>query len=108
MNHTTVGVIGAGRIGAAFARMMAEGHKMNVLYYDLYPSRALEEQIAAYGEFLKSIGEEPVSCRRAETAEASTTPRSGPGQAARSPRPSPSIRGRASASPAVSLPVIRG
>ncbi len=64
----TVGVIGAGRIGAAFARMMAEGHKMNVLYYDLYPSRALEEQIAAYGEFLKSIGEEPVSCRRAETA----------------------------------------
>lgn len=65
----TVGVIGAGRIGAAFARMMAEGHKMNVLYYDLYPSRALEEQIAAYGEFLKSIGEEPVSCRRAETVE---------------------------------------
>jgi len=65
----TVGVIGAGRIGAAFARMMAQGHKMNVLYHDPYPSRALEEQIAAYGEFLKSIGEEPVSCRRAETAE---------------------------------------
>lgn len=65
----TVGVIGAGRIGSAFARMMAEGHKMNVLYYDLYPNRALEEQIAAYGEFLKSIGEEPVSCRRAETTE---------------------------------------
>ena len=65
----TVGVIGAGRIGAAFARMMAEGHKMNVLYYDLYPNLALENQIAAYGEFLKSIGEEPVSCRRAETAE---------------------------------------
>jgi len=65
----TVGVIGAGRIGAAFARMMAEGHKMNVLYYDLYPSRALDEQIAAYGDFLKSIGEEPVSCRRTETVE---------------------------------------
>ncbi len=65
----TVGVIGAGRIGAAFARMMAEGHKMNVLYYDLYPSRALEEQIAAYGEFLKSLGEDTVSCRRAETVE---------------------------------------
>ena len=65
----TVGVIGAGRIGAAFARMMAEGHKMNVLYYDLYPSRALEEQIAAYGEFLKSLGEDTVSCRRTESAE---------------------------------------
>jgi hydroxypyruvate reductase 1 len=66
----TVGVIGAGRIGGAFARMMAEGHKMNVLYYDLYPSRALEERITVYGEFLKSCGEEPVSCRRAETMEA--------------------------------------
>ncbi len=65
----TVGVIGAGRIGAAFARMMAEGLRMNVLYYDLYPSRALEEKIAAYGEFLKSIGEEPVTCKRAETVE---------------------------------------
>ena len=65
----TVGVIGAGRIGAAFARMMAEGHKMNVLYYDLYPSRALEEQISSYGKFLKSRGEEPVSCKRAETVE---------------------------------------
>lgn len=66
----TVGVIGAGRIGEAFARMMAEGHKMNVLYYDLYPNRALEEQITAYGEFLKSIGEEPLSCRRTGTVEA--------------------------------------
>ena len=64
-----MGVIGAGRNGAAFARMMAEGHKMNVLYYDLCPSRALEEKLAAYGEFLKSLGEEPVSCRRAETLE---------------------------------------
>jgi len=27
--HKTVGVIGAGRIGAAYARMMVEGHKMN-------------------------------------------------------------------------------
>jgi hydroxypyruvate reductase 1 len=65
----TVGVIGAGRIGAAFARMMAEGHKMNVLYYDLHPNRVLEKQIAAYGEFRKSLGEKPVSCRRAETVE---------------------------------------
>lgn len=65
----TVGVIGAGRIGAAFARMMAEGHRMNVLYYDLYPSRALEERIAAHGAFLESLGERPLSCRRAETVE---------------------------------------
>ncbi len=65
----TVGVIGAGRIGAAFARMMAEGHKMNVLYYDLCPNRPLEEKVEAYAEFLKSHGEEPVFCRRTETVE---------------------------------------
>ena len=66
----TVGVIGAGRIGAAFARMMAEGHKMNVLYYDPHPNPGLANRIAAYGKFLESLGEEPVSCTRAETVEA--------------------------------------
>lgn len=65
----TVGVIGAGRIGATYARMMVEGHKMNLIYHDLYPNRDLEEYIAAYGDFLKSRGEEPVSCKRAETID---------------------------------------
>ena len=67
--HKTVGVIGAGRIGAAYARMMVEGHKMNLIYYDLYQNKALEDYIAAYGEFLKSQGEETVSCSRADSAE---------------------------------------
>ena len=65
----TVGVIGAGRIGATYARMMVEGHKMNLIYYDIYPNKDLEDYIAAYGDFLKSRGEEPVSCKRADTAE---------------------------------------
>ena len=65
----TVGVIGAGRIGATYARMMVEGHKMNLIYYDIYPNKDLEEYIAAYGDFLKSIGEEPVSCKRADSVE---------------------------------------
>lgn len=65
----TVGVIGAGRIGAAYARMMVEGHKMNLIYYDLYRNKALEDYIAAYGEFMRSQGEEPVSCRRAGSME---------------------------------------
>lgn len=60
----TVGIIGAGRIGTTFARMMAEGHKMNLIYYDIYPNKDLEEYFIAYGDFLKSRGEEPVSCRR--------------------------------------------
>ena len=65
----TVGVIGAGRIGATYARMMVEGHKMNLVYHDIYPNTDLEEYIAAYSGFLKSRGEEPVTCKRAERIE---------------------------------------
>lgn len=65
----TLGIIGAGRIGAAYARMMVEGHKMNLVYYDLYQNKDLEEFIAAYGDFLKSRGEDPVVCRRVEDVD---------------------------------------
>lgn len=65
----TVGLIGAGRIGSAFARMMIEGHKMNLIYFDLHPNRELEDFIQEYGSFLKSIGEPPVTCSRAGTIE---------------------------------------
>ena len=63
----TVGVIGVGRIGATYARMMVEGHKMNLIYHDIYPNKDLEDYIADYADFLKSRGEEPVSCKRADT-----------------------------------------
>jgi len=33
----TVGVIGAGCIVCAYAHMMIEGFKMNLIYYNLYP-----------------------------------------------------------------------
>ena len=65
----TVGVIGAGRIGTTYARMMVEGHKMNLIYHDVSTNKGLEDSITAYGEYLKSRGEEPVSCRRAENLE---------------------------------------
>jgi len=65
----TVGVIGAGRIGAMYARMMVEGHKMNLLYHDVYPNKDLENYVSAYADFLKSQGEAPVSCKRVETLE---------------------------------------
>ena len=41
MQNKTVGIIGAGRIGAAYARMMVEGHKMNLVYQDPYPNKKL-------------------------------------------------------------------
>ncbi len=43
--NKTVGVIGAGRIGAAYARMMVEGHKMNLVYFDPYPNKKLVRQL---------------------------------------------------------------
>uniref|UniRef100_A0A2N9ISL1 glycerate dehydrogenase n=1 Tax=Fagus sylvatica TaxID=28930 RepID=A0A2N9ISL1_FAGSY len=58
----TVGVIGAGRIGSAYARMMVEGFQMNLIYYDLYQS-------TPYAEFLKSTGEKPVTWKRAATMD---------------------------------------
>ena len=65
----TVGAIGAGRIGTAYARMMVEGHKMDLVYYDLYRNSALEDYVAAYADFLELRGERPVTCRRAENVE---------------------------------------
>jgi hydroxypyruvate reductase 1 len=65
----TVGVIGAGRIGAAYSRMMVEGHKMNLVYFDVYPNEALEQYVADYSEFLVAHGEAPVTARRVGTIE---------------------------------------
>jgi hydroxypyruvate reductase 1 len=62
----TLGIIGAGRIGAAYARMMVEGHKMNLIYYDLHPNKSLEDFVSAYSGFLTSRGEPPVFCKRAK------------------------------------------
>ena len=45
LQNKTVGIVGAGRIGSAYARMMVEGHKMNLIYYDPYPNKFLEEYI---------------------------------------------------------------
>ncbi len=64
-----VGVIGAGRIGSAYARMMVEGHKMDLIYYDLHANKSLEDYVTAYSAFLEARGESPLSCIRARTVE---------------------------------------
>jgi phosphoglycerate dehydrogenase-like enzyme len=48
----TVGVIGAGRIGSAYARMMIEGFKMNLIYYDLYQATRLEKFVTGKDIYL--------------------------------------------------------
>ncbi len=65
----TLGVIGAGRIGSAYARMMVEGHKMDLLYFDPHRQEALETYMRDYSRFLEEHGEEPVRVRRAGSIE---------------------------------------
>lgn len=65
----TVGVIGCGRIGAAYGRMMVEGFKMNLAYYDLFRNERLEQYISDYSDLLVAHGESPVSCRQLDSIE---------------------------------------
>jgi hydroxypyruvate reductase 1 len=67
LRRKTVGVIGAGRIGAAYGRMMVEGFKMDLIYHDRRRNQELEDDIRAYAAFLESRGQSPVSCRRAQS-----------------------------------------
>ena len=46
LSRKTVGVIGAGRIGAAYARMLVEGCKMDLIYYDLCRNDFLDGPIS--------------------------------------------------------------
>lgn len=68
-HRKTIGIIGAGRIGSTYARMMVEGHKMNLIYYDLFPNEALESYLADYSALLEKHGEKPLTCRRASSIE---------------------------------------
>ncbi len=65
----TLGIIGAGRIGAAYARMMVSGHQMNLLYYSRHANEKLEAYVSAYSSFLVSQGQAPVQCQRTKTIE---------------------------------------
>jgi hydroxypyruvate reductase 1 len=65
LSRGTVGIVGAGRIGTAYARMMVEGHKMDLVYYDVRANDELERYVADYAAFLEKQGEAAVSCRRA-------------------------------------------
>jgi hydroxypyruvate reductase 1 len=69
LRRKTLGIVGAGRIGTAYARMMVEGHRMNVLYYDLHRSERLESSVAAFNDYLHAQGESPVNCRQVDSVD---------------------------------------
>ncbi len=65
----TAGIIGAGRIGTAYARIMVQGFRTNIIYYSRRPNSGLEDFVSAFGSFLKSRGHKPVVCTRAASVD---------------------------------------
>ena len=65
----TLGVIGAGRIGTAYALMMVEGHKMDLIYFDPHAKRRLEDYISGYNGFLAARKLRTINCKRADQIE---------------------------------------
>lgn len=66
LNGKTLGIVGAGRIGSAYARMMVQGHGMSLIYYTLSDKPELENFVSDFGKFREAQGLPPVACRRAE------------------------------------------
>lgn len=69
LHGKTLGIIGAGRIGSAYAKMMVQGHQMHLIYFSPRRNSDLESYIADYAKFLESRGEPRVSCCRAGQLE---------------------------------------
>lgn len=65
----TLGVIGAGRIGTAYALMMVEGHKMDLIYFNPHANRSLEGYLSGYNAFLTAHRLPAVKCKRAGKIE---------------------------------------
>jgi hydroxypyruvate reductase 1 len=65
----TVGVVGAGRIGSAYAKTMVQGFTMDLVYFDTEPNRDLEDFVRDYARFLAARGSAPVQVHRAAKVE---------------------------------------
>jgi hydroxypyruvate reductase 1 len=69
LSGKTLGIIGAGRIGDAYARMMVEGHKMSLIYHDIHQNQSLEDYIEGYSRFLQEQGLPSIKCQKAGRLE---------------------------------------
>lgn len=49
--------------------MLSEGHKMNIVYFDPYANKFLEEYIRDYSKLVESKGEEPITITKLETVD---------------------------------------
>ncbi len=69
LSRKTVGVVGVGRIGTEYAKMMVAGFKMDLIYFDIHQNPDLEEFIREYSEFLIARGEAAVNVNRSSSVE---------------------------------------
>lgn len=69
LGSQTLGIIGAGRIGQALAKVMVRGCNMNLIYHGPNRKKELEDWVKAFNEFLDSQGEEGVTVTYAPTLE---------------------------------------
>ena len=58
--RSTLGIIGTGRIGSSYARMMVRAFQMNLVCYDHKKNAGLETDLEAYNEYLLKTGSEKV------------------------------------------------
>lgn len=63
----TVGIIGAGRIGSAYALMMIQAFKMDLLYYSNNINKDLEKNLEHYNEYLVNINADPINFRKVDS-----------------------------------------
>ena len=69
LHGKTLGVVGLGRIGGAYARMLVQGQRMNLMYLSRVRKPEFEHESSVFNTFLRQSGETPVTVRRAESIE---------------------------------------
>lgn len=63
LHQRTVGILGAGRIGASYARALVAGHHMHLIYHGRSRKPELEAEVAALSDHFTRHRQPPVTCR---------------------------------------------
>jgi glycerate dehydrogenase len=67
--RSTLGIIGTGRIGSSYTKMMMRAFQMDLIYFDNKKNDNLEADLEAFNNYLISTGSTPVKIIFAKSAE---------------------------------------